>query len=331
MKTFAKSRSAGVKSTCRNTLAVGCESPLARGMSRNTARSAAFSIPATSFGGSDGMAQAMPATPRVPRSLTPIRAAAPCESGTAVVYQAQLGLSMSVNLRAPCAKCGGNDFLAGGACSPCKKSYLAAYRAANREKARASAAAWRAANPARASASAESYRLANPEKIKARSASYYADNKEKLYEKLVAWKANNPDKVADYSAANYKANAKKINAYKAARYAASPDAQKARIAEWCAKNPEARRIHTQNRQARKREAGGSLSVGIAEKLLKLQKGLCPCCAQPLGDNYHLDHIVPLALGGSNTDDNIQLLRQRCNNQKHAKHPVDFMQSRGFLL
>lgn len=56
-----------------------------------------------------------------------------------------------------------------------------------------------------------------------------------------------------------------------------------------------------------------------------------CCGLPLGDNYHIDHIMPLALGGSNTDDNIQLLRQRCNNQKCAKHPVDFMQSRGFLL
>jgi len=36
-------------------------------------------------------------------------------------------------------------------------------------------------------------------------------------------------------------------------------------------------------------------------------------------------------GGSNTDDNMQLLRKLCNLQKHAKHPVDFMQERGFLL
>lgn len=79
-----------VKFTYRNTLAVGCESPLARGISRNPARYAAFSISAPSFGGSDGMASAMPVTLRVPRSLTPIRAAAPCESGTAVVHQAQL-------------------------------------------------------------------------------------------------------------------------------------------------------------------------------------------------------------------------------------------------
>lgn len=41
--------------------------------------------------------------------------------------------------------------------------------------------------------------------------------------------------------------------------------------------------------------------------------------------------MPLALGGANEDWNIQLLRQRCNNQKKAKHPVDFMQSKGYLL
>lgn len=42
-------------------------------------------------------------------------------------------------------------------------------------------------------------------------------------------------------------------------------------------------------------------------------------------------IVPLALGGTNTDGNMQLLRSTCNQKKHAKHPVDFMQQRGFLL
>jgi len=41
--------------------------------------------------------------------------------------------------------------------------------------------------------------------------------------------------------------------------------------------------------------------------------------------------MPLALGGANADDNIQLLRSTCNQQKHAKHPVDFMQQKGFLL
>jgi hypothetical protein len=41
--------------------------------------------------------------------------------------------------------------------------------------------------------------------------------------------------------------------------------------------------------------------------------------------------MPLAKGGTNTDNNMQLLKATCNQQKHAKDPVEFMQSRGFLI
>lgn len=127
-----------------------------------------------------------------------------------------------------------------------------------------------------------------------------------------------------------------VNKAKAkARYeawsAANPGLAAERASAWNAKHPEIRRELTQNRRAKIRATGEKLSKGIVEKLFALQKGMCPCCALPLGSNYHLDHIVPLFLGGENTDENMQLLRQRCNNQKNKKHPVDFMQSRGFLL
>lgn len=115
---------------------------------------------------------------------------------------------------------------------------------------------------------------------------------------------------------------------------ANPDRKRELDAEWHKNNPckDRRRINNQNRRARKREVGGRLSQGLAERLFKLQRGKCACgCKQPLGDDYHRDHIMPLALGGSNTDDNIQLLRATCNLQKRAKHPVDFMQQKGFLL
>ena len=68
-----------------------------------------------------------------------------------------------------------------------------------------------------------------------------------------------------------------------------------------------------------------------QKCIDYKGGKCVCCGHPLSDNYHLDHIVPIALGGANEDWNIQLLRGECNLQKHAKHPVNFMQSKGFLL
>lgn len=112
---------------------------------------------------------------------------------------------------------------------------------------------------------------------------------------------------------------------------AFPDKEREKKIRWKSENPERDRIHSQTKRARRRKLGGKLSIGLSKKLFEAQRGKCACCGLPLGDNYHLDHIMPLALGGANEDWNIQLLRQHCNNKKHAKHPIDFMQSKGYLL
>ncbi len=91
------------------------------------------------------------------------------------------------------------------------------------------------------------------------------------------------------------------------------------------------RIYNQSRKARKNGDGGKLSKGIVKKLFALQLGKCPSCGCRLDKKSHLDHIVPLARGGRNEDSNMQLLHAICNLKKAAKHPVDFMQERGFLL
>ena len=55
------------------------------------------------------------------------------------------------------------------------------------------------------------------------------------------------------------------------------------------------------------------------------------CTVSIADGYHVDHIQPLALGGSNDKANLQLLCPTCNLRKSAKHPVDFMRETGRLL
>ena len=102
-------------------------------------------------------------------------------------------------------------------------------------------------------------------------------------------------------------------------------------AKWRKENKHILREYKQNRRARKKANGGKLSSGLIGKLFKLQKGKCACCGNPLGNNFHVDHIMPLFLGGKNEDNNIQLLTPRCNSVKRAKHPIDFMRSKGFLL
>lgn len=153
------------------------------------------------------------------------------------------------------------------------------------------------------------------------------------------WKRMNPEKrIASDKACKAKLRAKNLERVRLLGRLASeryrkknPEKVRAATARWNAAHPDIKRVNCINRRAAKRIAEGALSSGIRERLYKLQRGKCACCKLPLGQDYHLDHIIPLALGGTNDDSNIQLLRQRCNCQKSAKHPVDFMRERGFLL
>lgn len=167
-----------------------------------------------------------------------------------------------------------------------------------------------------ACASQAAYRAANIDKVRSSEASYRAANQEKQ-------KAR--------SAARYAANPEEMKARLAASHAANPEKQKACIAKWKAANQETVRIYHQNRHARKLKNGGVLSKCLVERLLKLQRGKCACCHVSIEDGNHMDHVIPLALDGPNEDLNIQLLCGPCNMSKGAKHPVDFMQTRGFLL
>lgn len=145
------------------------------------------------------------------------------------------------------------------------------------------------------------------------------------------WRSENPEKAKAKDARDYAKNAEKVKARTAKWYAEHHEIALERARKSHAAHPELRRLHENNRRARKLAIGGRLSKGLAEKLFKLQRGKCACgCGKPL-DKYHLDHRMPLSLGGVNEDYNMQLLTATCNNQKKAKHPIDFMQSRGFLL
>jgi 5-methylcytosine-specific restriction endonuclease McrA len=95
-------------------------------------------------------------------------------------------------------------------------------------------------------------------------------------------------------------------------------------------HPGCRRIEKKNRKLKVR-ASGKLSPSIVDRLKKSQRGMCVICMARLNKSFHIDHIIPIAKGGSNTDDNVQLLCPKCNISKSDKHPVDFMQSCGFLL
>jgi 5-methylcytosine-specific restriction endonuclease McrA len=165
------------------------------------------------------------------------------------------------------------------------------------------------------------------------NAKHRAKTRAQASERTKRWNESNPEKKRAYSALYRQRHPEKARAAvaKALKVWRARNAEKlARDnARWYAEHPEARRLKQHNRKIRTR---GRISKGIVEKLLILQKGKCVACRDLLSrTGYHIDHIISVARGGANEDWNIQLLCPHCNVQKHTKHPVKFMQEKGFLL
>jgi 5-methylcytosine-specific restriction endonuclease McrA len=176
--------------------------------------------------------------------------------------------------------------------------------AQNRDQRRVVKAAWRAANPDKVKEIKDRCR-AKPE---------YRE-KEKISHNI--WLANNQEKVKKHRTEYYKRPEVK-------------EKTKEWYKQWYEAHPEARSHYERKRKAKKRDAVGSHTREDIIRLYFQQKHKCVVCRVHI-DMYHVDHIMPLSLGGSNAIGNIQLLCPTCNLQKHTKHPVDFMQERGFLL
>jgi len=83
----------------------------------------------------------------------------------------------------------------------------------------------------------------------------------------------------------------------------------------------------------RRNKGGfkKMPADVVEELGNLQKWKCGICNCNIKNNYNIDHIIPIASGGGNEKTNLQLTCKKCNSQKGAKDPIDFMQSKGFLI
>lgn len=216
-------------------------------------------------------------------------------------------------------------------CKECAKKSAKEWYVNNLDQAKESRSNWRLLNLKKLSDQNKLRYIKNADSIKENVRIYRINNIEKVNASINKWVKENPEKMKMYRLKYREKNAEKLRLVANIKYAENPKIFNDRNKAWARSNRNKTRVYCQNRRARVHLSGGKLSPELATKLYVLQKGKCPCCGNLLGKNYHMDHIIPLINGGLNIDENIQLLRQRCNNQKHSKDPIDFMQSRGFLL
>jgi 5-methylcytosine-specific restriction endonuclease McrA len=161
------------------------------------------------------------------------------------------------------------------------------------------------------------------------------------------WCAKHPARMNAYRSKWDEANAEKSAACKRQWRVENPDKQRAaaeawaeanpirraaRIREWARSNPEYVAAKTSRRRAREFRAEGAHTASDLKAILARQNNCCVYCdADFAAVGKHLDHILPLILGGSNDPENLQYLCPPCNLAKGAKHPHDFAIERGITL
>lgn len=216
----------------------------------------------------------------------------------------------------PCIKCGAMDRNKSGGCRPCQKERNRKYYEANLERVAEHSCKWREENPERST------------ELKRK---WFEANREKAAEYQRKWRKTNPEKAHSHSVKYYVANREEVLKRKRQYCKANSDVRANINRNWKDNNPEKVKTLKENYRARKKGNGGKLSASIVQKLLTKQNNKCVCCGASLDNGYHLDHIMPLALGGMNDDSNVQLLTPKCNMSKGSKHPDDWAREKGIKL
>jgi 5-methylcytosine-specific restriction endonuclease McrA len=155
---------------------------------------------------------------------------------------------------------------------------------------------WNKKNKERVSEYNKLYYEKNIEYQLSRAEKYREENRELLIEKKKKWNLKNKDK-------SYKYRKDRSEIYAA---------------------------HARNRRARIMNNGGTHTAKDIEAIMNKQCGCCAFCKSKL-KKYHVDHIYPLAKGGSNAPENLQVLCPKCNMSKNDSDPIEYAQKNGFLL
>ncbi len=222
----------------------------------------------------------------------------------------------------------------GKQCKACRRTYMAA---------------WRKANKAKIDEYNAVYYEENKDAILERCATNYENNPEEMRRRSRDWAAANPDKVKEQSAEYYDANREKLveksRAYRIEnseqicakmRAARNADLEGARAREraWERAHPESRRLSRKasggKRRAWKRgtPTEAAATTKDIQAQLELQKYLCYYCKTPLDlATYHVDHKMPLSRGGLHAAANLACTCPTCNLRKGILTDVEFFARR----
>lgn len=153
----------------------------------------------------------------------------------------------------------------------------------------------------------------NRERYKADGKRRYEQNAEQIKDRVRAYRVENTERCNELSRRWGERNPEKRRAIKAA---------------WKKRNPEQAVRDFHRRKTRLISSGGSFTKAEWRALCQACGNVCLACG--VRARLTVDHVTPVALGGSNDIDNIQPLCGPCNWKKNAR-TIDYRLDRGRFI
>ena len=147
-----------------------------------------------------------------------------------------------------------------------------------------------------------SWSLAHPDQVRTTNRAWRIKHHERIVRRIRAWKLANPDKVALYRERERPANV-------------------IRAAQWNQAHRDRHRLLNRacegRRRAQKRKTE-THRINLTRILIR-DRWRCHVCGHRVSwPTLHFDHLMPLARGGSHTEDNIRVSHAQCNLRKGTK-------------
>lgn len=186
-----------------------------------------------------------------------------------------------------------------------------------REKRRLASKAWRETHRDHARAYMKKWHAEHPVEPGSRRDylhDYYLEHRDRLLVYGSAYGREHRDEIRLRMRTYREANRHKTRQWSQRYYDKNRESVRARARKWYREHRERVRKHIQTRRARL--AGVFVAPVPFEAIWIRDRGICQLCKKPASrETVHLDHIVPIALGGTHQPSNVQLAHKKCNLRK----------------
>lgn len=114
---------------------------------------------------------------------------------------------------------------------------------------------------------------------------------------------------------------------KRAYYAENKQEHYERVMRWRDRNPSVwRAISITHERKRRNATRNGVGVRVMSKWIRAQPKSCFYCQSECGNDFHVDHFVPLSKGGAHVLTNFRIACPACNLSKGARDPMEFVDS-----